>query len=71
MTLYSFYVNKDHYYLSNESDIYYFKQHVNSKYISIYRMKWRNFLDNHILSEKSISSPYKQNESYSYEYIEK
>lgn len=57
------------YSLNNETDEYYFKQHVNSKYVSIYRMKWHNFLDNHILSEKSINSPYKQNESCSYEYL--
>ena len=59
------------YSLSNETDAYYFRQHVNSKYVSIYRTKWRNFLDSHILSEKSINSPYKQNESYSYEYLKK
>ncbi len=64
-------VFKKYHYLYNETDEYYFKQHVNSKYVCIYRMKWRNFLDNHILSEKSINSPYKQNESYSYEYLKK
>jgi hypothetical protein len=53
-----------------EEDEYFFKAHVNSKCVSIYRDKWRWFLEKHITSEKKLNSVYKEGETYSYEYIE-
>lgn len=63
-------VLKKHIYdISNDIEAHYFMKHINSKYVTIYRLKWRNFLREHVLSGKSDNSPYKQQENYSYEYI--
>lgn len=51
-----------------EEDEYFFKAHVNSKCVSIYRDKWHVFLEKHITSEKKFNSAYKEGETYSYEY---
>lgn len=58
------------YVTTNSEDAYYFKTHVNSKCVSVYRGRWQRFLTKHIRSEKKIYSPYKEGETYSYEYIE-
>ena len=58
-----------HYIMSDSEDVYLFNQHVHSKYVSLYRSKWRDFLRFHIKSEKKIDSPYKEGEVYSYEYV--
>lgn len=58
------------YRITNEEDAYYFRTHVNSKCVSVYRDRWRNFLYKHIRSEKKLNSPFKEGETYSYEYIE-
>lgn len=55
-------------YYYRDGEEYYFNLHINSKYVSIYRTRWRNFLHLHIKSEKKIDSPYKEGELYSYEY---
>ena len=52
----------------NEEDVYYFNKHVKSKCVSVYRDKWRWFLEKHIKSEKKFNSIYKEGETYSYEY---
>ena len=61
-----------HYYgryrITREEDEYYFKTHVNSKCVSVYRDRWRWFLEKHITSEKKFNSVYKEGETYSYEY---
>ena len=56
------------YRITTEEDAYYFKTHVNSKCVSIYRDRWRWFLEKHITSEKKFNSVYKEGETYSYEY---
>lgn len=60
---------KYHYHLNIPEDEYFFNQHVHSKYVSLYRSKWRDFLRFHIKSEKKIDSPYKEFETYDYEYV--
>ena len=52
----------------NEEEVYYFNKHVNSKCVSVYRDRWRWFLEKHIKSEKKFNSIYKEGETYSYEY---
>ena len=59
------------YRISTEEDAYYFRTHVNSKCVSVYRERWRDFLYHNIKSEKKFNSVYKEGEVYSYEYIEK
>lgn len=56
------------YRITNEEDAYYFRTHVNSKCVSVYRYKWHAFLEKHIISEKKFGSVYKEGETYSYEY---
>jgi len=58
------------FYVPKEDDVYYFKTHVNSKYVSAYRERWHHFLYKHIRGEKKLNSPFKEGETYSYEYIE-
>ena len=53
-----------------EGDEYFFKTHVNSKYVSVYRDRWRNFLYKHIEGEKKFNSVYKDSETYDYKYID-
>lgn len=53
-----------------EEDAYFFKTYVNSKYVSVYRDRWRNFLYKHIEGEKKFNSVYKDSETYDYKYIE-
>ena len=52
----------------DEEEVYYFNRHVNSKCVSVYRDRWRWFLEKHIKSEKKFNSIYKEGETYSYEY---
>lgn len=63
---------KPHYFgryrILSEDDEYYFRTHVNSKCVSVYRDKWRWFLEKHIKSEKKFNSIYKEGETYTYEY---
>ena len=54
--------------IPRKEDEYFFKAHVNSKCVSIYRYKWRWFLEKHIESKKKFNSVYKEGETYSYEY---
>lgn len=61
---------RPHYFIGSEDDAYYFRTHVNSKCVSVYRDRWRNFLYKYIRSEKKLNSPFKEGETYSYEYIE-
>lgn len=56
--------------IPREEDEYFFKTHVNSKYVSVYRDRWRNFLYKHIEGEKKFNSVYKDSETYDYKYIE-
>ena len=56
--------------IPSEMDAYYFRIHVNSKCVSVYRDRWRWFLEKHITSEKKFNSIYKEGETYSYEYKE-
>ena len=53
-----------------EEDAHFFKTHVNSKYVSVYRDRWRNFLYKHIEGDKKFNSVYKDSETYEYKYIE-
>lgn len=61
---------RPHHFITSEEDAYCFRTHVNSKCVSVYRDRWRNFLYKHIRSEKKLNSVYKEGETYSYEYIE-
>ena len=61
---------RPHYFIRSEDDAYYFRTHVNSKCVSVYRDRWRWFLEKHIKSEKKFNSIYKEGETYSYEYKE-
>ena len=56
------------YCIVHEKDAYYFRTHVNSKCVSVYRERWHVFLEKHITSEKKFNSVYKEGETYSYEY---
>lgn len=54
------------FHILSEEDVYYLKTHVNSKCVSIYRDRWRWFLEKHIESEKKINSPFKKGECYDF-----